>query len=103
MPAIDTFTPTGPTVNLAVTAGSASVTLTDIGHLGGKEVRVANAGTIPVFVNFGISDVAAATSNAMPVFAGTVEVFTVAPGATHCAAIATATGATVYFTTGRGA
>jgi hypothetical protein len=103
MTAIDVFTVLGATTSMAVTAGSAVVALTDIGHLGGDEVRVVNAGTVNAFIEFGNSAVSAATSTSIIVLAGTVEVFGVGPGATHVAAIAPSGTPTLYFTTGRGA
>lgn len=103
MSAENVFTPVGDTVNLAVTAGSASVALTDIGHRGGAEVRVVNAGTVNAFIAFGSSAVTAATSTGLVVLAGTAEVFGVSPLATHVAGIVASGTPTLYFTTGRGA
>jgi hypothetical protein len=95
------FTPLGATVNIAANTSTGNVALTTMNDLGGKDVRVYNAGAATVFVNFGISTVTAATTD-MPVPAGAIEVITVGPAVTHAAAITSAGTATVYFTSGRG-
>ena len=89
------FTP-GSTVNIAATTSTGNVTL-GIGAV----VRVYNAGTVPVFIKFGIAGVTAATTD-MPIPPGIVEVFTEPSGATTVAAITASGTATVYFTSGQG-
>lgn len=65
------------------------------------QVRVYNAGTVPVFIVFGRED-AVATTGATPVAPGSTAIFTVPEGATHVAAITASGTATVYFTAGEG-
>jgi hypothetical protein len=96
------FTALGATVNLAVTTTTGSVALTAVGSQGGMEVRLYNAGTATVFVNFGISTVAATAAAGFPLPAGAIEIFSVGPGVTHVAAITAASTATLYATSGRG-
>ena len=97
------FTPLGSTVNVAATTSTGNVELSAVGHLGGFEVRVYNAGQNLAFVNFGSSNaVTAATTTGIPLAPGVPEVFTVNPSVTHMAAITAAGSATVYATSGRG-
>jgi hypothetical protein len=99
------FEPIGSTVTRTVNTGSQRVALTDPGIFGGKfQVRVANNGSYKAFVNFGDVTVTAAVATGMPVLAGNVEVFTIAPGDTYIAAICdTGESATLYITSGFGA
>jgi ABC-type uncharacterized transport system permease subunit len=96
------FTVIGATVNLSVTTTTGSVALTTIGDQGGMEVRLYNAGSATVFVNFGISTVAATTAAGFPLPSGAIEIFTVGPVVTHVAALTAAGTATLYATSGRG-
>jgi hypothetical protein len=96
------FTALGATVNLAVTNTTGSVALTAIGDQAGMEVRLYNAGSATVFVNFGISTVAATTTAGMPLPSGAIEVLTVGPGVTYVAALTASGTATLYATSGRG-
>lgn len=84
------------TVNIVASSTTASAAL----DVFSSAVRVANTGTVPVFIRFGGSAVVATTGN-MPVLPGTVEVFT--KGAYDRVAAITASGtATIYFTAGEG-
>jgi hypothetical protein len=96
------FTALGATVSLAVDGTTDRVALTAIGDQGGMEVRLYNAGTETVFVNFGISTVEATTAAGMPVPSGAIEVHTVGPAVTHVAALTASGTATLYATSGRG-
>jgi ABC-type uncharacterized transport system permease subunit len=96
------FTALGATVNLAVSNVTGNVALTAVGDQGGMEVRLYNAGSATVFVNFGISTVAATAAAGMPLPSGAIEIVTVGPLVTHLAAITAASTATLYATSGRG-
>lgn len=95
-----TFQP-GPTVtqNLAVTAGAASITLNNNGRALSRTVRVVNSGSNSVFVSF---DTTATTTQGMIMLPNTVESFTLPQACATISFIATATGNTVYVTTGDG-
>lgn len=95
------FTPTGSTVNLAVTGSTGAVALGTLGQ-GGSTVRIYNAGAATVFINFGISTVEAATATSIPVPAGAIEVYSVGPSVTHVAGITASGTATLYATLGQG-
>jgi hypothetical protein len=96
------FRPMGATVNLAVTTTTGSVPLTTSLN-SREEVRIVNPSSVVMFIEFGASDVTAATATSMPMLPGTVETFEVAPSQTHVAAITASGSATLYATTGRGA
>lgn len=96
------FSPTGSTVNLAVTNSTGSVALPQAGNKGLWNVRVNNLGSATVFINFGTSAVTATTAAGMPITAAAPEVFSVPDGATHVAAITASGTATVYFTASTG-
>lgn len=92
----------GSTANINVSASSQQVSL---GAPSGREqVRIFNAGTATVFVNFGPSGVTASSDNGYPVPAGAVEVVTIPDFGAVPFAAAIAAGATglVYFTPGAG-
>lgn len=98
---INAFQPNGATVNLSVTTSSGNVALTGVGT--GANVRLYNAGTATVFVAFGTSSAAAATTSAgIPIPAGAIEIYTVGPTITYLAAITASGTATLYATTGQG-
>lgn len=94
------FAPVGVTVNLAVLATTSSVALTSLGGLGGT-VRIANVGTQTIFITFGGSTITTATTTGMPIVANTAVNLDMGT-ATHVAAIAGATGSTLYATSGQG-
>jgi hypothetical protein len=97
------FSPIGATVNIAATTSTGSVALTSFDSLHETQVRIANAGTVPVFIAFGTSTVTTTAAAGMPIMPGTAEVISVNPRHTHVAAITGSSTATVYFTTGSGA
>lgn len=94
----DLFTPSlANTANISATTSSARVAI----PAGGQSVRVHNAASVAVFIQFGDSSVTATTSH-MPIPAGGVETFNEG-GATHVAAITASGSGTIYFTSGSGA
>ena len=96
---MNTFSPIGDTVNVAVTATAQTLTLTSPGAgTGNATLRLANKGSETVFFHF----LATATlSNGVPILPNTVEVFDLG-GLTSLSVIAAATGSTLYATTGVG-
>jgi len=88
----------GPTVTLAVTGTTASVQVQATSA--SPAIRIYNAGTVPVFLNCGVSGVTATIAAGLPIAPGTVEV--IGSGQTYCAGISGGTAATVYLTPGAG-
>lgn len=97
---IDQFTPTGSTVNAAVTGTTGALALT-APQGGASTVRLTNIGTQTVFVTFGGASAAGVLATSMPLLANTSEVFALG-SATHVGHIAVTTGSTLYATTGTG-
>ena len=94
----DLFTPSlANTANISATTSSARVAFPS----GGRSVRVYNAASVAVFIQFGDASVTATTSH-MPIPAGATEAFQIG-GATYAAAITSSGSGTVYFTMGSGA
>ncbi len=90
------------TSNLAVLATTANVAV-PVSGIGFRSIRVTNIGSQNIFVNFGNSNaITAVLTTSMPVLANTVEVFLLPPDITFVAAIAAATGSTMYLTVGEG-
>jgi hypothetical protein len=97
------------TVALAVLATTAAIALPAVSDPSGGSIRVRNVGTNEVVVALG----AAAVTAAIPVAGGAAgnmsiapnssEVFARTTGITHLAAIAGATGNTLFITAGQGA
>lgn len=89
------------TVSLAVASVSDRVSFTS--RHNGSTVRLTNVGDDLVWVKFGRSDVVA-NDNDIPMLGNTVEVFAVPDGATHCAALSSASPGsnTLYVTPGDG-
>jgi len=99
---IHNFSPYGAdTVNITATTSSNRVALNLPTAPVNPDVRIYNAGTVPVFIVFGDSTVTATTAR-MPIPPGAVEVFTMGAQATHMAGITASGSAVVYATTGRG-
>ena len=98
------FVPMGLTQSAAV---STVATLTITNHAQAQTVRLANIGTQTVYVLFNTPGTTATASNAMPLLANTVEVFTVGADASggvtiqHVTALGAA-GSTLYVTRGIG-
>lgn len=97
------FSPTGATVNVAVSTTSARVARTTLNQPDGAIVRLANTGTETCFVSFGDDTVTATAAAGIPILGGTVEAFSVSQRQTHVAAITGTGTTTLYVTTGKGA
>lgn len=98
---MDLFTPSlSNTAALSATTSSARVALASAGATSNKSVRVYNAASVTVFIQFGDATVTATTSH-MPIPAGGVECFEVG-SATYVAGITGSSSGTVYFTSGNG-
>lgn len=93
------FSPAGDTVSLAVLTTSANKAVT-APAIGNRSIRIYNAGTAEVFIAIGDSSVTVTASNGIPLKPGDFEIFLLKNNATHVAAIAAATGSTIYLTTG---
>lgn len=91
----------GNTVNLAVLATSATVAVSPA-TVGSRSARIYNSGTNTVFINFGPVGTVATVANSMPMLPNSVETFYFHNDWTLVAAIASATGNTIYITMGEG-
>lgn len=92
----------GPTVNLVVTATSANIAIPSLGNMN-RQILITNLGTNVVFVEFGTSSVTASLGSSKPILPNSDNAFSVGSALTHLAAIASATGNTIYCTSGVGA
>lgn len=92
----------GDTVNLAVTTASQALAV-NTAPVGNRSVRIANIGTQTVFLKFGASGVTTTAGAGFPMLGNSVETFLIRADQTHVAAIAGATGNTIYVTLGEGA
>jgi hypothetical protein len=94
------FKPAGAgSVNVA--AGTVSANVQVQSGQNARHIRVANSGSVTVFVEFGTTNsTAASLTTSVPVLAGSVEIFS-APYE-YAAAITASGTATVYFTPGEG-
>ena len=100
---MDIFSPYGTdTTSVSVSGTTASGALNLPTQPMTSSVRVFNAASVTVFIQFGISTVEATTAN-MPIPAGGVETFEIGPAVTHIAGITASGSGTLYATTGRGA
>ncbi len=104
MTTLNPFTPSGATVNLAVTGASDRVALTRApASFPELTAIVMNAGPATVFVTFGDATVAAVTATSHPILPGISEVFSVPNSAAPYLAAISGTGtATIYVTSGTG-
>lgn len=95
------------TVSLSATTSSSRVevlTTSVIQNTNGTHiVRLYNAGSVVVFVNFGTVAVTAATTTGMPIAPGSVEAFHVHPTESYVSGITASGTATLYATPGVGA
>ena len=103
------FTRTGNTVVfLAATSAPTPVQCSST-TLGGNQYRIINAGSVTVFLGYGVAStdasnnavVVTSTGNAFPLLAGTDEILTFVPNAYFTGITATAN-ASVYITPGDG-
>lgn len=92
------FQPTGPTIEVAVATASAATALTG----GADTVRVEAPVSGSVRIAFGKAADTVTLATGMGLLAGSVETFSVPPGATHLLTIAAAA-ATLRVTPGLGA
>lgn len=100
MSSVRPFSPLADTITVTVGLASAAQALTGA-PTGRSDVRLYNAGTVPVFIKFGASDVTVTTGNGVPIPAGAVEVLN-AGNATHVATISGTAAQTLYVTSGDG-
>ena len=92
----------GDTVHLSVGTTTSNVAATRSG-MGTQSIRIVNSGTNVIFINIGTSTVTAAVATGMPILPYSVETFMLGKDDTHVAAICSATGNTLYITTGESA
>ena len=94
----DAFTPSGPTVNLAVTGTTARVQFSPSAV---RSLRVYNAGTVAAFIQCGGDDTVVATTAAgIPIAPSSVEV--IGCSGSYIAALTASGTATLYLTPGAG-
>ena len=92
------FAPGGPTVSLAVTGTTARVQVQTAAN--SPQLRVYNAGSVPVFLACGDVTATATVAAGMPVAPASVEVLTCSQQ--YVAGISAGTAATLYITPGAG-
>src|ERR1700693_948748 len=102
MTQIRPFSFKGKTVSLTVGVSSTNVAITQA-QVGTQSVRLTNVGSNVVFFTFGKDSTIAATNTDVPVLPNSVETFLLPKDITYIAAIAAATGNTLYVTTGESA
>lgn len=94
------------TTTISVSTTSANGALLKAPNGSDFQIRVYNAGTVPVFIQKGANSTVTATTADLPLAPGALEVLTVrntaANPTTHIAAIAASGTATLYITTGIG-
>jgi hypothetical protein len=103
------FTPSGNTVTFIADTTAPSVVQAISNTLGGNQYRILNAGSVTVFLGYGVTaaDANAAavavtsTGKAIPLLAGTDEVITFAPNA-YFTGVTSSSTATIYITPGDG-
>ena len=96
------FTPSGPTVTLAVTATTGRILTQPTTAPGGPSLRLFNSGSATVFIACGDVTVNATTATGMPIAAGTVEIVRCPNEAYYVAGITSTGTATLYLTPGTG-
>ncbi len=100
---IEIFRPIGATVTLAAATSSGSVAITKIGFANEDEqVRIANTGSVIVYIALGDSGVTAAVASGIPILPNTAEMFHITTAQTHLAGITASGSATLYITAGYG-
>jgi Na+/phosphate symporter len=103
------FTKTGNTVVFTAATSAPTPVQCSSTTLGGNQYRIINAGSVTVFLGYGIlsSDasnnavVVTSTGNAFPLLAGTDEILTFVPNA-YFTGITSSSTASVYITPGDG-
>jgi hypothetical protein len=96
------FSYKGKTVSLTVGVASTNVAITQSG-VGTQSIRLTNVGSNVVFFNLGKDNTTAAGLTDVPLLPNSVETFLLPNDITYIAAIAAATGNTLYITTGESA
>jgi hypothetical protein len=103
------FTKTGNTVVFTAATSAPTPVQCSSSTLGGNQYRIINAGSVTVFLGYGLAAtdasnnavVVTSTGNAFPLLAGTDEILTFIPNAYFTGITATAN-ASVYITPGDG-
>jgi len=103
------FTKTGNTVVFTAATSAPTPVQCSSTTLGGNQYRIINAGTVTVFLGYGILStdasnnavVVTSTGNAFPLLAGTDEILTFVPNA-YFTGITSSSTASVYITPGDG-
>ena len=103
------FTKTGNTVVFTAATSAPTPVQCSSTTLGGNQYRIINAGSVTVFLGYGVAStdasnnavVVTSTGNAFPLLAGTDEILTFVPNAYFTGITATAN-ASVYITPGDG-
>lgn len=103
------FTKTGNTVVFTAATSAPTPVQCSSSTLGGNQYRIINAGSVTVFLGYGVAStdasnnavVVTSTGNAFPLLAGTDEILTFVPNAYFTGITATAN-ASVYITPGDG-
>jgi hypothetical protein len=103
------FTRTGNTVVFLAATSAPTPVQCSSSTLGGNQYRIINAGSVTVFLGYGVAStdasnnavVITSTGNAFPLLAGTDEILTFVPNAYFTGITATAN-ASVYITPGDG-
>ena len=103
------FAPCGNTVVISATTTASAPVQVPSSTLGGNQYRIINAGSVTVFLGYGIassdaannSPVVTTTGPAYPLLAGTDEILTFVPNAYFTGTTSTGT-ANIYITPGDG-
>jgi Na+/phosphate symporter len=103
------FTKTGNTVVFTAATSAPTPVQCSSTTLGGNQYRIINAGTVTVFLGYGVLStdasnnavVVTSTGNAFPLLAGTDEILTFVPNA-YFTGITSSSTASVYITPGDG-
>ena len=103
------FTRTGNTVVFLAAASAPTPVQCVSSTLGGNQYRIINAGSVTVFLGYGVAStdasnnavVVTSTGNAFPLLAGTDEILTFVPNA-YFTGITVTANASVYITPGDG-
>lgn len=97
------FTPiNASTKTLACGVATSNVALPTTITTQTASLEIQNAGTVPVFVDWGASTITAVIATGYPILAGQSKVITVAPTTVSIACITTIANQTVYISTGSG-
>ena len=103
------FTKTGNTVVFTAATSAPTPVQCNSTTLGGNQYRIINAGSVTVFLGYGVAStdasnnavVVTSTGNAFPLLAGTDEILTFVPNA-YFTGITSSSTASVYITPGDG-